>query len=839
MRSKPFRSLGSCFLWICFVTLLSQLVPASGAMAAETDAKRSLYESILANKELMGILDQIEKDPENQALMDSFLIRLPMSPLDFFTTAMEASFREYMVPKHIGDMQERWLKFHPEYSSEVAEVVANILYLNPSLAPLAPVVGTNRDEAFTYSPAPIAYQGEIQLSVNKNNTLQMVDAANSWNACGANANGTQDILSSTDGGSTWRFTCSPDVGAFGLTCAQPHFGSDPAVAWDNSNNAYMNYMLLCCNNASCTAPRSAIVVAKSTDAGLTWSGLGMPINDFGNTFFDDKQFYAIDNTPSSPFFNRHYSCWDRNNNERIAYSSNGGVSWTNVDTASGAKTVDIGCDLAISDTGTVYLVWDGLACGASCTGDDSYFLRSTNGGVSWSTPVVTIVSNKNLIGFSTQTAPPAEDARGINPFGSVDIDINPASACYHNLYFAYTDLPATGTSGTPANIYVKRSTSDGATWSAAVQVNDDAVGVSSTTTQFHPWLQVDQTDGSVIVGWHDTRHYSANSNRRMEAHVSRSINCGVSWEANIQVSQNSSEFNNNSIPYTDENTTDNPLRNPNQYGEYMGVDAHNRVAYLAWTDSRQFYPSFTSNTQKENVAFANVTFCSVPTGFGAPTVTPGCNGTSVKVDLSWSAPASWGTNATGGTYSVERATIIGGPYTSLVSGLSGTTYTDNTAAASTTYFYRIVAKNNCPGTALTPMSLTSAPTSGTTGVCSGLPPVGDGWPGHGAGNPATFNKSGTNITANWDAVTCNSTNAIIVYGTIGNYSAYVGSVDCAAGTSGTKTFTPPAGDLWFNILWKNGSTTGHPGYSSAGERTWSSVGLCSTLADNFADNVCN
>jgi hypothetical protein len=587
-------------------------------------------------------------------------------------------------------------------------------------------------------------------------------------------------------------------------------------------------MMICGSSA-------AIVVARSTDQGGTWAAHGV-LTGYAN--LNDKNFYVIDNTPTSAFYNRHYACWDLNNNERIAYSSNGGSSWTIVNTPSGSRSIDIGCDMAVRDDGRVYLIWDGLTCPGSCTGDNTYFSRSTNGGVSWSSAVT--VSDKFLHAFSTQTAPPAENQRGINPFGSIDIDNNSASACYHNLYVAYTELAAAGTSGTPSNIYVRRSTDDGATWAGQVQVNDDAAGTASTTTQFHPWLQVDQTDGSVVVAWHDTRNSSPANNRKVEIYLSRSTNCGLTWESNIKVSQASSEFNNSGITYTDENSTDNPNYNPNQYGEYMGADAHNRIAYAAWADSRQFYPASTSNAQKENVAFGTVTFCSVPTAFSAPTATPGCNGSAAKVDLSWSAPGSWGTNATNGTYSVERATNIAGPYSTLVSGLATTSYTDNTAAATTTYYYRIVAKNNCPGTVLTPMSTTSNSTSATTGSCpSAPPPVADGWPGHAGGNAALFVKSGSDIAATWDAVTCNTTGAIIVYGTIGDYSGYVGSVDCAAGSSGSKIFTPPSGSVWFNIVWKNNNVAGHPGYSSAGERSWSSIGLCSVSSNDMADNACN
>src|SRR5205807_6805691 len=79
--------------------------------------------------------------------------------------------------------------------------------------------------------------------------------------------------------------------------------------------------------------------------------------------------------------------------------------------------------------------------------------------------------------------------------------------------------------------------------------------------------------------------------------------------------------------------------------------------------------------------------------------------TASGVAVSWSAPAGWGTNATNGTYSVYRntsATFPGG--SPLTSGLTATNYVDTTGVNSTTYYYFVRAKNNCPGTALTPMS---------------------------------------------------------------------------------------------------------------------------------------
>jgi alpha-L-fucosidase len=59
-----------------------------------------------------------------------------------------------------------------------------------------------------------------------------------------------------------------------------------------------------------------------------------------------------------------------------------------------------------------------------------------------------------------------------------------------------------------------------------------------------------------------------------------------------------------------------------------------------------------------------------------------------KVDLSW--PASSGATS----YTVQRATTAGGPYTDVVTGLTGTTYTDSSVTNGTPYSYVVTATNS-------------------------------------------------------------------------------------------------------------------------------------------------
>jgi hypothetical protein len=586
---------------------------------AETQKKlRSAYNVFKRDTSVREIEKRANANLKDRAAVDALLKRMPLSPLEYLQIDMEVRHYEIAVPRFMQELHVRWMRLNESLARNIYgnEHVDQVLtewpvdygYDITSIDALA-TVSTNRNTAATATPAPNAFDGEIQLAVNHRNTNQMVASANTWGTAGTPCNyeSTLSIFYSSDGGVTWGYTCAPSNNAWALgTCSATVFGSDPALYWNDSNEVFLNYMLLC---SSATATQYSMVVARSADGGATWTKQGVIKNAWATGTLEDKNFYAIDNTAASPFYGRHYTCWDRANNEKFAYSSNNGVSWTEVDLpAAGVGGIDLGCEIAVQKNGTVHVVFDSLTCGVStCSDERMWYTKSTNGGVSWSTPVQ--VHDDNLAGFSGSNKPPVEDNRGINPFGAIDVD-NSGGACDSTLYAVYSDYTSGG--ATETDVWLTRSTNGGTTWGTPVKINDDGL---AGRTQFHPFVQVDQSNGNVVVAWHDARNDT--NNRKVEIFAARSTNCGVSFEANVKASQPSAEFNNSGISYTDENTTDNANRNPNQYGEYMGLDVKNGKAYVAWTDTRHFYPGSTTNAQKENVGFAVVDFL-----FVTPSVNP-------------------------------------------------------------------------------------------------------------------------------------------------------------------------------------------------------------------------
>ncbi len=592
------------------------LVVCSSAGAGEPAAARSnsfveIYSNLLDDPVYQDLVSRLQRQPRSAEALDRLLEYLPISPLEMLKADMHLRRYEFMVPDISLELHRQWIERHPDLARAYYGDISND---DPPSHDRSDefgkakdaAVGTNRNLASGTGTPPEDYQGEVQVAVNPANPSQIVAAANTMAGCGGV--NTQAAFSSTDGGETWSMSCPPDHEAFGfgacefLGMAGIVIGSDPALWWDTDGNVSLEYMMVCVDGilGGLLGMDFGIVVAGSSDAGATWSPRGTIVNTWGAGTVQDKEFYHIDRNAGSPFFGRHYTCWDTANDEQFAWSADDGATWNPVDLpAAPTGGTDLGCEIAVEKNGAVDVIFDTLTCsGNDCTNEEMYFTRSTDGGASWSEPVR--VRDFSLASFSGANKPGPQDERGINPFGAIDVD-NSGGACDGTLYATFTDF-VTGTVEN-TDVFVTRSTDGGASWSEPVRVNDDGEGGAA---QFHPFLVVDQSDGSVVVVWHDARNDAAN--RKVDIFIARSTDCGLSFESNVQVTAPSAEFNDAAISWTDVNSTDNAGRNPNQFGEYMGLDVLDGTAYVAWMDSRHFYPSNTTDSEKENIGFAAVTF---------------------------------------------------------------------------------------------------------------------------------------------------------------------------------------------------------------------------------------
>lgn len=689
--------------------LVAVLLPA--VLLAEEENLDRLKPEL--KKEVRETYVQIKKDPQfqvlegrlkgnmrNRTVVDSYLSFLPISPLEMYRIDRWTHRWLMPMPDYIEVYHERWKELHraqakrfygpsaepreEEDEEEVSGAYEEFLAGGPAKAI---TVSTNLNLAHN-DPAqiPTGFQSEVHIVVNPNNPQQMVAASNTakfaW-TCGPRT--IQAIYYSSNGGATWGFTCAPAPIAYGLDCDALGglvLGSDPSVGWNRNNEVFLNYMAIC---GVAGVPYTAVVIAKSSNGGATWTPQGIIKNSWPTGDFEDKNFLAIDTNLTSPYKGRMYSCWVRNSDGKIAYSTNNGVNWTEKDLPTLPQgNSDIVCDMAVQRNGTVHVMLETALCDAvECTDSWLYYTRSTDGGNTWSTP--TLIADLNFSAFSADSCPDAQSDRCVISMGSIDVD-NTWGNCAGTVYATYADKPTTGTANN-MDVFVKRSTNGGSTWGSAVRVNDDGAGGK---VQFFPFLTVDQIKGHPVLAWMDGRNDP--NNKAVDVFTTRSVNCGINYKKNVQVTKPSAEFNNSTISYSDE-SANNPAHNVNQYGDYIGVDARNARAYIGWTDSRHYFPSFQTDPQKENVGFSIVTFGPAPPQNITLTIS------SQGITLNWvytppSDLAAFNVYLYANNVYTKLATIPvswTGSSTSRTLSTSARTYTDTAATQSRSYTYVVTA----------------------------------------------------------------------------------------------------------------------------------------------------
>jgi len=295
---------------------------------------------------------------------------------------------------------------------------------------------------------------EDPIAADPSNANHLETAGNDYNCSSL-----QGVFNSDDGGATWRHQCVPVVGAGGC--------GDPNVAYDTTGKAYFLGI------GNCNGSTGSIVFESSTNNGVSWSAMKTA---FGSLLggLVDKPWTEIDTNSASPFKDCLYTSWTDFNSSftqtraSVAHSCDGGNTWTRVpvDSTQTVPKIDQFTDLAIGPSGTVYLTWQ--YCKVSgATGDcggtavDMKFSKSTDGGNTWSVPVViaTVNNTPDTCGGYYGCFPGSSERLANIP--SVDYD-NGSSKLWVAFY-NYT--------GGVAHAQLASSTNDGATWSAPATIN--------------------------------------------------------------------------------------------------------------------------------------------------------------------------------------------------------------------------------------------------------------------------------------------------------------------------------------------------------------------------------
>jgi hypothetical protein len=395
---------------------------------------------------------------------------------------------------------------------------------------------------------------EDPIAVNPRNAQQLLTGANDYNCPTF-----QGFYASGDGGSTWTRTCLPALpGGSGL--------GDPMVGYDRLINTFAG-------GIQAGSPGQVIVVSRSTNNGTTWGKpvvAAVPTLPGGTT---DKGWLEIDTNVSSPRVNCLYvsnTQFDASSNSEISvsHSCDHGVTWSTVvvDTKQiYPSSVDQFSDLAIGKDGTVYVSW--MRCPATgstgdCGGTTVKMLvsKSTDGGVTWSAPVITATPTlaPDSCGAFYGCLPNTFERISNIPVIAIDNSTGLNAGHLYVVYYNWT--------GTQMKVYVTHSADSGATWSAGVGVAPAA----QKKDQFFPWLST-STRGTIGVTWLDRRNDPSNVN--YDTYAAFSANGGTSFMANQKLTSVMSN------PFNDG-------FGGGFMGDYTGNTWAGATLFASWMDSR-------------------------------------------------------------------------------------------------------------------------------------------------------------------------------------------------------------------------------------------------------------
>lgn len=347
----------------------------------------------------------------------------------------------------------------------------------------------------------------------------------------------------------------------------PGYGvlGDPVMCYDSLGTCY--YVQLYQNGAT-----YGLVVVKSTNKGVSWQG---PYNVASTTVgLSDKEWIAADQT-GGPYSNYVYIGWRQfgATGMRFVRSTNGGVNWSSPLTFDGQQ----GAYVTIGPNGNV----QGGSVYFACVNAGGVVVnRSTDGGATFS-PQVTAAAISPP-GISCAGRRTVKDCIRMNEFPHLAAD-NGYTSTRGNVYAVYCSNP---TGADNCDVYLVRSTDFGATWSAPLRVNDD----NTITDQWMPTVSVDKATGKVYVTWYDSRVDPAN-NLMTQLYSAVSTNGGVSFQPNVNVSDVA--FNPNTMAVGQPG-------GEKYIGDYIGNSAIGNTAYHVWMDGRNnnlgsyvaYYPDY-------------------------------------------------------------------------------------------------------------------------------------------------------------------------------------------------------------------------------------------------------
>jgi hypothetical protein len=389
---------------------------------------------------------------------------------------------------------------------ELESLEARNLLSDSTLGPLVQVTGT---DPFAGSTAdnPASQPGtffpgstvEPYIVVNPTNPKNLVGGwtQDEWSNGGGRGIG---IAVSFNGGNTWK---TGVMQGLTLVAGGPfERAGDSWLSFAPNGDLYFTTILVDIQATGGYAP-SETVVEKSTDGGLDWSAPVTLIQSNDPKVFNDKDSVTAD--PTAP--GSAYAVWDQLQNgfkgpAMIARTTDAGQSWSTPGTI-----FDPGGNDSTSDNQIIVLpngiLADSFAVVPNATGHHQItlnLLHSLDKGQTWEKNPVQIAT----VDIPSAAAEPVSDPNTGQtvdvPAGQVNIAMDPHSC---NLYAVWMDSRFSNLQH--VSIAFSMSTDGGYTWSAPIQINQTPSNIPSGNQQaFLPSIAV-AANGTVAVTYYDFR----------------------------------------------------------------------------------------------------------------------------------------------------------------------------------------------------------------------------------------------------------------------------------------------------------------------------------------------
>lgn len=385
------------------------------------------------------------------------------------------------------------------------------------------------------------HQGEVSIAVDRYRPERLVAASMDLE------DGRILVMASSDRGVTWsrsQIQKSADAAYY----------ADPMVAFDIEGRVYLAIIPVSSNNDPI-----GIEVSRSLDGGSTWE----PTQRISENFdLDDKLIVTVDDDPESPYRDSIYVAWKwPPGGMYFSASRDHGQSFSRPRRIDSNRVS--GLDLAVDRRGNLYL---------AANDQPQHSIRvlvSRNGGETFG-PSIEVAQ----VRAGWYTSQPSHCQRMSLVHASITADLSDLS---ENLYVTWSDYAQgvdvsrcgdTCNSVGPCqtDVFLSRSSDLGLSWSAPIVVHEIDLGHHD---QFFSWTRTDPRDGVVYVAFKGTRF--SEDRAGTDVFLSRSSDCGGTWESSIRLSSQTSFATSTGF----------------QYGDYQGVAVSDGNVYVAWTDYRR------------------------------------------------------------------------------------------------------------------------------------------------------------------------------------------------------------------------------------------------------------